>query len=60
MVVFNFVGDLWEFRGLTPVVGATLVVALVWAGTRPAPTGRSLREIPMTQTSLFQIKQPIL
>ncbi|MBK7918152.1 MAG: hypothetical protein IPJ94_18240 [Chloroflexi bacterium] len=23
---------------MTPEVGATLVVALVWAGTRPAPT----------------------
>ena len=28
----------WEFWGLTPDVGATLVVALIWAGTRPAPT----------------------
>ena len=29
---------LWEFRGSTPDGGATLVVALVWAGTRPAPS----------------------
>jgi hypothetical protein len=29
---------LLEFRGLTQHVGATLVVALDWAGTRPAPT----------------------
>ena len=28
---------LWEFSGLTPYVGATLVVALDWAGTRPVP-----------------------
>ena len=27
-----------QVRGLTPFVGATLVVALDWAGTRPAPT----------------------
>jgi hypothetical protein len=29
---------LQDFMGLTPDVGATLVVALDWAGTRPAPT----------------------
>ena len=29
---------LWEVRGLTPDVGATLVVALDGAGTRSAPT----------------------
>ena len=40
---------LWEFRGLTPYVGAALVVALVWAGTRPALTIRSPREIPKTR-----------
>ncbi len=41
---------LWEFRGLTPYVGAALVVALVRAGTRPASTIRSPREIPKTAT----------
>jgi hypothetical protein len=30
-------GVLLEFRGLTQHVGATLVVALDWAGTRPTP-----------------------
>jgi hypothetical protein len=29
---------LQEFRGLAPDVGATLVVALDWVGTRPTPT----------------------
>ena len=32
----NFLA-LKDFMGLTPDVGATLVVALDWAGTKPAP-----------------------
>ena len=50
---------LWEFRGLTPYVGATLVVALVLAGTRPVPI-RSPREIPMTRPEIgSQVTRPV-
>ncbi len=34
------------FQGLTPPVGATLVVALDGAGTRPAPTFSHTPQIP--------------
>lgn len=37
LLVVGFVGSL-GFHGAVPDVGATLVVALDWAGTRPAPT----------------------
>ena len=39
---------LLEFKGLIPIVGATLVVALNWAGTRPAPTLINTREMMMS------------
>ncbi|MBK9054349.1 MAG: hypothetical protein IPL78_26600 [Chloroflexi bacterium] len=34
---------------MTSYVGATFVVAFGWAGTTPAPTGRSPREIRKTR-----------
>ncbi len=40
-VHFSLVQALWEFRGVTPDVRATLVVAPYWAGTRPARTPRN-------------------
>ena len=51
-------GGLWEFRGLTPSVGATLVVALDGAGTRPAPTYSHTPQIPKEPLILLQTLRP--